>query len=113
MDARIRALEELIIECWETAEEKGFHNTKATATERLMLIVSEAVEAMEELRNGNSPIARAIVDGKPEGFGSELADIVIRVFDLAISERIDLAKEILEKMAYNRTRPYLHGGKKF
>lgn len=109
MDAGIRALEELIIECWEIAEEKGFHNTKATTTERLMLIVSEAVEAMEELRNGNSPVSRYTVNGKPEGFGSELADIVIRVFDLAINEKIDLAKEILEKMAYNRTRPSLHG----
>jgi NTP pyrophosphatase (non-canonical NTP hydrolase) len=109
MDARLRALEELILECWQTAEEKGFHSTKATTTERLMLIVSEAVEAMEELRAGKSPIAREIIGGKPEGFGSELADIVIRVFDLAMNEKIDLATELLEKMAYNKTRPSLHG----
>ncbi len=109
MDARLRALEELIKECWQVAEEKGFHNTKATATERLMLVVSEAVEAMEELRSGKSPIVREVIAGKPEGFGSELADIVIRVFDLAMIEQVDLATEILEKIAYNKTRPKLHG----
>jgi NTP pyrophosphatase (non-canonical NTP hydrolase) len=48
---------------------------------------------------------------KPCGFGSELADVVIRCFDLAGIMGIDLATAILEKMRYNETRPFRHGGK--
>lgn len=48
---------------------------------------------------------------KPEGLGSELADIVIRVFDLAGLVGIDIAAEIERKMKYNESRPYRHGGK--
>lgn len=48
---------------------------------------------------------------KPCGFPSELADVVIRCFDLASIMGIDLATAILEKMRYNETRPYRHGGK--
>ena len=49
---------------------------------------------------------------KPEGFPTELADVVIRVGDLAGRLGIDLAAVIGEKMAYNITRPYRHGGKR-
>jgi NTP pyrophosphatase (non-canonical NTP hydrolase) len=48
---------------------------------------------------------------KPLGLGSELADIVIRVFDLAGMLNIDIAAEIERKMRYNESRPYKHGGK--
>lgn len=48
---------------------------------------------------------------KPVGIPSELADIVIRVFDAAGRYGIDLEKAINEKMAYNATRPQRHGGK--
>lgn len=49
---------------------------------------------------------------KPEGIPSELADVVIRVFDICEYYGIDLEKAILEKHDYNVTRPFLHGGKK-
>jgi NTP pyrophosphatase (non-canonical NTP hydrolase) len=52
------------------------------------------------------------IDEKPEGFPSELADIMIRVMDLAEGMGVDLGKEILEKHEYNKTRPYKHGGKR-
>lgn len=48
---------------------------------------------------------------KPEGIPSEMADIVIRVFDYCGYAGIDLEKAIAEKMEYNRTRPFKHGGK--
>ncbi len=48
---------------------------------------------------------------KPEGVCAELADIVIRVADLCGLYGIDLEKSLKEKMAYNKTRPYRHGGK--
>lgn len=49
---------------------------------------------------------------KPEGVPSELADIVIRVADICGYYGIDLDAAITQKMAYNRTRPYRHGGKR-
>ena len=49
---------------------------------------------------------------KPEGIPSELADIVIRVFDICGYYEIDLEAAIKEKMEYNKTRQFKHGGKK-
>lgn len=64
--------------------------------ELIALIHSEASEALEEFRNGHTPTEEYLVpDGnnminKPEGIPSELADIVIRVFDLCGHYNIDL-----------------------
>lgn len=49
---------------------------------------------------------------KPEGVWSELADTVIRIAHMCHIYGIDLEDAIEQKMAFNRTRPYLHGGKK-
>lgn len=49
---------------------------------------------------------------KPIGFDSELADIVIRVMDLAEHLGIDLERAIQEKHEFNQTRPMRHGGKR-
>lgn len=89
---------------------------------KLMLIVGEAAEAHEEIRAGIDPAVTYYdnvsiptwMDGerhllKPEGVPSELADIVIRVFDLAAGLGIDIAAIIEEKAAYNATRERLHG----
>jgi NTP pyrophosphatase (non-canonical NTP hydrolase) len=46
---------------------------------------------------------------KPEGFGSEVADVFIRLLDTCERRGIDLQFEYERKMAYNRTRPYKHG----
>lgn len=48
---------------------------------------------------------------KPEGFGPELADIVIRVLETAQENGIELLDELLEKMEYNESREIRHGGK--
>lgn len=101
--------------------------------EKLLLIVSEVTEAHDELRagrgvtetyylyedgsdaqpNGTRP---ASIDPlgrprKPEGVPSELADVVVRCFDLAAEAGIDLAGIIDEKLRYNATRPFKHGKK--
>lgn len=48
---------------------------------------------------------------KPEGVGSEMADVLIRLLDTCDVYGIDLAAEFQRKIAYNRTRPYQHGGR--
>ena len=42
----------------------------------------------------------------------ELADCLIRILDWAGREGVDLDAILREKMDYNRTRQYRHGGKK-
>lgn len=49
---------------------------------------------------------------KPEGVGSEAADILIRLLDFVGRYDIDLAWEVERKLAFNRTRGHRHGGKR-
>lgn len=82
--------------------------------EKLMLIVTEVSEAMEDYRNGNMEQQMELQhdgNGKPVGFPSELADVIIRVADLCGHLNIDITKAIEDKMEYNKTRSYRHGGK--
>lgn len=126
--AGIAALQEL---AGMAAEHKGFHEDRpyrgAELTNwqgnKLMLIVSEAVEAHDEIRNGKKayetyyPSMPAMDAGspegttghKPEGVPSEIADVVIRSADFAWTEGFDLADIIIEKLEFNATRGYKHG----
>jgi NTP pyrophosphatase (non-canonical NTP hydrolase) len=68
--------------------------------EKLMLVVSELAEAMEGDRKGlkdDKLPARSMLE-------VELADAVIRIFDLAGRLGLDLGGALVEKMAYNATR---------
>lgn len=49
--------------------------------------------------------------GKMEGIPSELADVIIRVLDMAEHYGIDIETALKEKHAFNKARPYKHGGK--
>lgn len=49
--------------------------------------------------------------GKPVGLASELADIQIRLMDMADEIGIDLPGVTLMKHKYNQTRSFRHGGK--
>jgi hypothetical protein len=49
--------------------------------------------------------------GKPVGVASELADVIIRVFDACGALGIPIADAVIQKHAYNHTRPHRHGGK--
>ena len=102
---------------WRTAEEHGWHKDDDNIPVKLVMIHSEVSEALEEYRNAEEGADLAAVyyaagSKKPEGFGIELADIVIRVLDLAEMLGMDLTDLILTKMKYNKSRPYRHGGKR-
>lgn len=77
---------------------------------KIALIHSELSEALEEIRlDGTFFYMR---NKKPEGVAIELADAVIRIFDLAEAMGIDISGAIVAKMKYNESREYRHGNKK-
>ena len=90
--------------------------TTFNVPEKLMLVVSEVSEAMEGYR-------KDLMDDKlphRKMIEVELADAVIRIFDLAGAMNLDFAGAFLEKMAYNAKREdhkpenrLKLGGKKF
>ncbi len=116
-------IKDLVAQAFKQAEDKGFHETELSFGDRIALIHSEASEALEEYRQTQSFVelwedtvtgsigTMAVTGRKPVGVPSELADIVIRVADLCGVAKIDLEKAILDKLEYNKTRPYKHGKK--
>ena len=102
-------------EIHEIAKEKGWYDGEGrNIGEALMLIVTEAAEAMEDVRVGRMVTVHILESGnicKPEGFPIEIADILIRCLDLCGYLNIDIEEAVRQKVAYNRTRPVRHGGK--
>ena len=72
----------------------------------IALIMSEAAEALEALRKGNKPDEHC-----PQFSGAEveLADVIIRIMDMAEARGWDVAGAIVAKHEFNKTRPYKHG----
>jgi NTP pyrophosphatase (non-canonical NTP hydrolase) len=92
-----------------TANKHGFGDT--TPGEWFANIHSEVSEAWECWRS-HQDVTRVRSDNKPEGLPSELADIIIRVCDVAARLCIDLDVEVERKMVYNATRNFRHGDKR-
>lgn len=100
----------------------GFYDgPPMNVAEKLALIHSEVSEALEEVREAQADSNHTLVEvlsrphhaqgGKPVGFLSELADVLIRVGDLAgaLGASEMLEQVTLEKMKFNESRPYKHG----
>src|SRR3546814_6752737 len=80
-------------------------------TARDGLAFNTADEPFEFTREEKMALAADGVS-KPEGVGSEMADIFIRLMDEVERSGIDLEWEVTRKLAYNRTRGHRHGGKR-
>lgn len=101
---------------------------------KIMLTVTELAEAVELVRepdfDPHAVFFKHMEDGgekripfvhwqkyradmpKPEGFGTEIGDAIIRLMDLAGAMGVNLEERMREKHAYNLTRPSRHGGKR-
>jgi NTP pyrophosphatase (non-canonical NTP hydrolase) len=100
---------------------KGWHNNPPDFLGRMALLHSEISEAVEAWRinglkdmtlPGGLDTCQGCADCQPEGVGSEYADILIRLLDNCYLDGIDLTAEVRRKLAFNRSRPYRHGGKR-
>lgn len=107
-------IRDLMNESYETARDRGWHDQESSTSERIALMHSELSEALEEYRSGR-PLDEIYYreDGKPEGFVVEIADVLIRIADFIRKNGLDDAfmRGLKEKLAFNKTRPYRHGGK--
>lgn len=119
-------------------KEKGFWDREMNIGELLMLITSELSEALEAHRKGrkaelaefemdikrlglslsdfqNQENYHAIADNFKlhikDSFEDEIADAIIRLFDLCGSLGMDIETHIKAKVMFNKGRPRLHGKK--
>lgn len=117
--------------CHLQAVGKGFYEDLEVGEKKnigllLMLLVSEAGEALEAYRKGKfadiPSLAKAVSDEHDaealsvvfentvkDTFEDELADVAIRLFDLCGHYEVDLENHVLAKLEYNSTRPHKHG----
>lgn len=118
-------LNELSQSIYQANKAKGFWDQERNVGELLMLVTSELGEAMEAHRKGKfTDKSEYIADVKladdfkyafennvKDTFEDEIADSLIRLFDLCGGLEIDIEFHINQKLAYNKTRERLHGKK--
>lgn len=130
VDWRVEEMRKLTLNEWKEAihqyaKDKGWWDTQESRNfgDLIALVHTELSEAYEEYRNGHK-IAERYYDNtrcvrtsdnqllpKPEGVPSELADAMIRLFDMFGYYGIDIEDVLIEKHLYNLSRPYRHGNK--
>lgn len=83
-------LNDLAKESFERAKRKGFYDPPPTMLERIALMHTEVSEAHTEGQCSTRIALYYEGSDKPEGFGIELADVVIRIADCCGYADIDL-----------------------
>jgi NTP pyrophosphatase (non-canonical NTP hydrolase) len=103
-----KTLADLANEVEAFCHDKGWYDKPVSFGEAMALLHSKVSEALEAWRDWGTE-DHTEPGGKPEGIGSEFADVFIRLLDDCARFGVDLEAEYERKMAYNRTRPYRHG----
>lgn len=111
-----RSLEEYQAEIREINEANGWFDDERSFGDDIALLHTEVSEMYEAYRDHLFADATEAHDSeyglpKPEGVGSEAADVLVRLLDSCERHGINLRYELERKLAYNRTRGYKHGGK--
>lgn len=102
---------ELQTECHKIAKGHGWWDNHRTGAECIALMHSELSEALEWMRKERN--AKSDHIAPYTGVEEEFADVIIRILDYAGARHLDIEGAILQKIEYNRNRPYKHGGKLF
>ena len=102
-------IRELMDEIHQCAVDHGWWENERNDGEMIALIHSELSEILEALRKPGQS------DHIPEfsGVEEEAADVLIRLLDMAKARGWRLEQAVDAKVAFNRTRPFKHGGKRF
>jgi len=111
------SLETLTVEVRKLVAAKGWNDKPVPLPQAVAMLHSEVTEMLEAWREWETADATAKPRRfrwqwwrpripKPEGLGSECADVLIRLLDTADRFGVDLDAEFIRKMDYNWTRPY-------
>ena len=92
-------------EIHQLAVDKGWYDVDRPIPELLCLLHSEISEALEAYRNH-------VPEGDKGCFSEEIADLIIRVWDMCGYLNIDIAEAVAKKHTTNQGRPYRHGNKR-
>lgn len=103
---------------------RGFWDNERNVGEMLMLVVTELSEALEAHRSGKmfnkankisfleaEDMVQSFKDNVKDTFEDEIADAMIRLFDMCGGLGIDIDFHVSSKVLYNSTRAYKHGKK--
>lgn len=105
-----KSLDAMRLEVFELNYDKGWYEDDRTFGDGVALLHSEVSEMLENFRSRGLETYNTEA-GKPDDVAAEVADVFIRLLDMCHRYKINLETEYERKMAYNRTRPYRHGGK--
>lgn len=105
----IHAFNILARQVHENAREKGFWDQPRNNGEMVALMHEELSEALSYLRKDPEKADSHCPEYR--GVEVELADVIIRLMDMAHSRGYDVAEALVSKMAYNQGREFKHGKK--